>query len=659
MVKLMNTIKQEFQYVTILLLLLVLILSTLSILPAKANGSDGFSDYVEIPHSSIQYHLEPLSEQGHASQPTTIPTDSAWTPYAHQKNSGNALIWLRLSISDLQDELQIQHSLEKNSERLQLFFYPSPFYYEVYQNNQLIHQFGDLSDRDPRKGVPRWDSFNLNNSSDDVYIRLQGKIPYHHTLGSEAQVIDYLLKMDAINIVSIIGFFVTGVFALFLYLYNRKQRLLLFYALFIIVHFSIWPYVTYSLSRQLFFPIPAVTQFYLIAIGQFIAILLLLLLFREIIYHVYRKSVLWSTYLFTAVGITGIAATAIHAKIVALLFPVLSILIALNVLLILVVSILSIKKQKNPELILFSSGLILFIFLEIALNLALAANLMDIMNMVKIVRPFAIVLPGTLIIIRRYRQADTHAKEYAASLQLLSKQLEEDNRLLEQRVLERTRELEKTHKQLVESIQEGTAAAVEIAALEERNLIAQEIHDIVGHTLTTTIVQIEAGKRLIAKQPEQAIERMEISQQLIRKGLDEIRTSVRLLKDADWNYDLPAALLHIIEETIKYAGVQIESSISKLPPLSIIQKNMIFMALKEGLTNGIKHGGCQAFFFTLKQEDDLILFQLKNNGEPTHKKDFGFGLTTMQKRVESQQGILHIHSEEAWNYVLDIRFPVS
>jgi signal transduction histidine kinase len=290
--------------------------------------------------------------------------------------------------------------------------------------------------------------------------------------------------------------------ALFLYLYNQKLRLLLFYSLFIIIHFSIWPSVTYLLSKQLFFPMPAVTQFYLTALGQVFAFSLLLLLFREIIYPCYRKWVLWSTCLFAAVGITGTAATAVHANIVILLFPVLGIFMALNMLLILVVSNLSIKRQKNSELILFSSGLILFIFLEIALNLALAANLMHIVNMIKIIRPFTIVLPGALIIIRRYRQADTQAKEYAASLQQLSKQLEVDNRLLEQRVLERTRELEETHQQLVESIQEGTAAAVEIAALEERNRIAQEIHDIVGHTLTTTIVQIEAGKRLIAKQPE-------------------------------------------------------------------------------------------------------------------------------------------------------------
>lgn len=649
--KLMSTFKQKYHYITGL----VLILLTLCILPAKVSGYDGLDDYVEVPVSSIEYHLDSSSEQGNSS----IPADAEWAPYIDKKISSKDFMWLRIPLSKFQDDQQFPRFVSgDHNTKFQLFLYPSPSYYEVYQGNQLIHTLGESKDKDPRKSVPRWDILQLGNNSDDVYIRLKGKIPYLYTLGTKVQIIDYLLKTDAINIVSIIGFFAMGVLSFFLFLYNRRLRLILYYSLFIMVHFSLWPLVSYSLSRQLFFPMPAITQFYFIALGQVIAIMLLLLLFREIIYPGYRKWVLWSIYLFAVVGVLGIAVTAFYNNFVLFLFPLLSIFIAINILLGLVVSILSIKREKNSELILLSSGLILFIVLEITLNLALADNLMHLMNLIKIIRPFSIVLPGALIIINRYRQADAQAKEYAASLQQLSSQLEKDNLLLEQRVLERTKELEETHQELVKSIQQGTEAAVEIAALEERNRIAQEIHDIVGHTLTTTIVQIEAGKRLIAKQPEQATERMETSQMLIRKGLDEIRNSVRMLKDAEWNYDLPKALQNIIKETTEYAGVQIEHLISELPSLTIVQKNVIYMALKEGLTNGMKHGGSRAFFFTLELVDDLIVFQLKNDGKPAYNVDFGFGLTTMKKRVESLQGTLHIRSEEEWNYVLEIRFPV-
>jgi hypothetical protein len=192
--KIKNSFQQRYQHMTRLLVILIMIfiLLTIGTLPATASDYDGLGDYVEVPHSSIQYHLESLSEQD-TTQPNPIPTGSTWIPYAHQKDSGKGFIWLRLSISQLQNVQQIHQSLERDGlhdERLQLFLYPSPFYYEVYQNNQLIHQFGDLNDTDPREKVPRWDTLPLDNPSDDVYIHLRGKIPYLYTLGSEAQLVE-------------------------------------------------------------------------------------------------------------------------------------------------------------------------------------------------------------------------------------------------------------------------------------------------------------------------------------------------------------------------------------------------------------------------------------------------------------------------------------
>jgi len=631
---------------------LIFFLFALIILPAKTSGYDGIDDYTEIPPSYIQYQIE-----NPASDSSNMPKETDWSPYTHKNTSGKGFIWLRLSLSQLHDTDSVNAEVVHKDKRL--FLYPSPAYYEVYQNNQLILKGGDLNSIDPRKNVPRWDMLQLEDPTEDIYVRFHGKMPYLYAIGTSPQLIAYLLKLDVINVISIISFFVIGLMALFLYSYHRKLRLLLFYSLFIIVHFSFWPLITFSLSRQLYFPIPAVTQFYLVVLGEIAAITLLLLLFREIIHPIYRKWVLRAVYLFSIAGISGLAATVFYANMAIFLFPLLSILIACNLVLILTVSILSIKKQRNSELVFFSLGLILFVFFEAIINLALVLDSKGLSDLIKLLRPLTIVLPGALIIINRYRKADAQVKEYAAGLQQLSAQLEEDNRLLEQRVLERTKELEETHEQLIHSIQDGAKASAEIAALEERNRIAQEIHDIVGHTLTTTIVQIEAGKRLIAKQPQQAVERMETSQMLIRKGLDEVRNSVRMLKEAEWKEDLPKALREIMRETAEYADVQIQSFISIDEPLSVNQKTFIYMALKEGITNGIKHGGCNTFIFNLKQEDDLIIFQLKNDGKPASKTDLGFGLTMMKKRAESLQGTLRIYFEEDWNYVLEVRFPVS
>lgn len=133
----------------------------------------------------------------------------------------------------------------------------------------------------------------------------------------------------------------------------------------------------------------------------------------------------------------------------------------------------------------------------------------------------ALAITFSAILIRRYF--------------LIQQRVHQLNTQLEQKVAERTQELEQTHAQLVESLRVNADYLAEVSALEERNRIAQEIHDIVGHTLTTAIIQMEAGSRFLAVDPAQAARRMETSQELVRKGLDDIRGSVRMLKQVDWS----------------------------------------------------------------------------------------------------------------------------
>ncbi|MDQ0230318.1 signal transduction histidine kinase [Metabacillus malikii] len=619
----------------------IFIIGSLKVTTVDASEHVDIEGYTDISHSDISVSFDNLND----------PNKLKWAPFdkSNLLKEQDGTFWIHIPIT----HLDIQHQ-----DQLRLLVYPSPSYFEVYQSNKLIHHVEDVNEKDPITKVSRWHIVTLTDASEDVYIRMKGSIPEHYIAGTESQIIGYLLKTDMIDLISIIGFFVIGLLTLLLYLYNPKFRILIYYAFFIIIHFSVWPLFTYTHTSQLFFQISKTTQFYITVTGQVLSIALLLLLLREIIEERYRTLVKSFIFGYLAVGFIGIIVTYFYNQFVNVLFPTLSIFILINIILALFVSICSLKRQKNIELIIFLSGLIVFILLEISLNLSVTGELTKLVHFIKMIRPFSIVLPGAFIIINRYREADRQVKEYADNLQQLSKKLEEHNIHLEQRVAERTGELKEANRQLEESIQERMAAAVEISALEERNRIAQEIHDIVGHTLTTTIVQIEAGKRLIIKKPEQAIERMETSQKLIRKGLDEIRISVRLLKESEWNYDLQQALQHTIEESKNYAGVQINSSIKRLPSLSMIQKNVIYMALKEGITNGIKHGGARRFYFSLERENGMMTFQLKNNGTSYEQQDFGFGLATMQKRVESLQGKVQILHDNEWNFILDIRFPI-
>ncbi|WP_309121176.1 ATP-binding protein [Paenibacillus sp.] len=232
------------------------------------------------------------------------------------------------------------------------------------------------------------------------------------------------------------------------------------------------------------------------------------------------------------------------------------------------------------------------------------------------------------------------------------------NRSLEEKVQERTEALEQRNRELQFSIRETIEALREIVALEERNRIAHEIHDSVGHTMTATVMQLEATKRLLAVDRELALEKLSAAQGLVRDSLDRIRSAVRMLKDDVTKTDLRESLTKLLSETQDITGVSVDVRIDALPELPPLYRKVVFHALQEGLTNGLKHGGGSAFAFRLYAENGQLRFSLKNNGIPYGDTPFGFGLTAMRERVVQLGGSLQVTDAPGWGCDLRIVLPI-
>lgn len=222
---------------------------------------------------------------------------------------------------------------------------------------------------------------------------------------------------------------------------------------------------------------------------------------------------------------------------------------------------------------------------------------------------------------------------------------------LEDQVAERTRTLEKSMQAISEALAETTVYA-------ERTRIAQEIHDIVGHTLTSTVLQIEAGKRLLRKDIDSAVLRLKEAQDLVRHSLNEIRNSVHMLKE-DKLYDIESAMRQLIQDTERNTGVVVHVSMDPVPHLSFMHKKVIYHALQEGLTNGIRHGGSSEFHYRLQDDGSQVSFTLADNGKGAERIEMGFGLSMMKDRVQQLRGDLFIDSEPGNGSLLRIQLPYT
>jgi signal transduction histidine kinase len=203
----------------------------------------------------------------------------------------------------------------------------------------------------------------------------------------------------------------------------------------------------------------------------------------------------------------------------------------------------------------------------------------------------------------------------------------------------KTAQLQDTNNKL----QETMDALEEVTLLKERNRIAREIHDTVGHTLTTVLIEIEAGKRLIQKDSHLAVAKLELAQEQVRKGLQDIRSSVRLLKEGGNILDFISSIQLLLNETEKHAGVKINRILPQnLPGIPSEKEKVLYRALQEGLTNGIKHGNCTEFNFELSILNNRIIFCLTDNGKGCENIVLGFGLSSMKERVKELDGSFKI-----------------
>ncbi|KKM09409.1 hypothetical protein SY88_18810 [Clostridiales bacterium PH28_bin88] len=233
----------------------------------------------------------------------------------------------------------------------------------------------------------------------------------------------------------------------------------------------------------------------------------------------------------------------------------------------------------------------------------------------------------------------------------LYRSLQQMNATLEEKVRERTESLARLQKETLDAL-------LEKSRLEERNRIAREIHDTVGHTLTSVLVQIEAGKRLLRKDAGLVAQKLEQCQEQLRKGLDDIRRSLRLLRGSGAPDGAPD-LETLIQDVVKNTGVTVDYGIDPLPRLDPARRYVLYRALQEGLTNGIRHGGSKSFYFSLTEENGTARFLLQDYGTGTDQIHPGFGLTSMRERVKELNGDLAVYSRAGEGCRIEITLPLA
>ncbi|HEY9806766.1 MAG TPA: sensor histidine kinase, partial [Candidatus Obscuribacterales bacterium] len=188
------------------------------------------------------------------------------------------------------------------------------------------------------------------------------------------------------------------------------------------------------------------------------------------------------------------------------------------------------------------------------------------------------------------------------------------------------------------------------ATLQERNRIARDIHDSLGHALTGLNIQLEGALKLWQTNPTKAQAFLAEAKRLGSTALQAVRQSVATLRsDPLQGQSLEMAIARLAQEFQQTTGILPTCDVELTRSLPSEVKTAVYRIVQESLTNICKHAAASAVQIQVETAKDLLLLQVRDNGNgfEVNENTTGFGVQGMQERslvlgghftIESQPG---------------------
>lgn len=193
-----------------------------------------------------------------------------------------------------------------------------------------------------------------------------------------------------------------------------------------------------------------------------------------------------------------------------------------------------------------------------------------------------------------------------------------------------------------------------LAAVAERERIARDLHDVLGHTLSVIVLKAELASRLIARREasDHARAATEIAdvERIARTALAEVREAIGGYRARGLAAEIEAA-----RRTLDAAGVTLilDSDTTAAAHLSAAEETALSLALREAVTNIVRHARATTCSLRFITEDHRRRLVVEDNGEHIITRE-GNGLRGMRERIESLGGHLSLESDHGTRLLIEL-----
>lgn len=210
-------------------------------------------------------------------------------------------------------------------------------------------------------------------------------------------------------------------------------------------------------------------------------------------------------------------------------------------------------------------------------------------------------------------------------------------------------------------LEEATVQAIRYAALAERSRIARDVHDVMGHNLTTLIVQLQALRHVLPSDPQTASTLIPQMLDVARTGMDEIREAVREWAEDDTGLGIVAlrGLVSRVEtETDLRINFMADEDLGEWPlDISIV----LYRVLQECLTNILRYADAEYACIHICRQDNCVLMTVSDDGIYTGQPPIqpGFGMNSMLERCTSVGGTCTFEVNSPHGLAVNVKVPVQ
>ncbi len=173
-----------------------------------------------------------------------------------------------------------------------------------------------------------------------------------------------------------------------------------------------------------------------------------------------------------------------------------------------------------------------------------------------------------------------------------------------------------------------------LAKVAERERIARDLHDVLGHTLSVITLKSELAGKLIDRDPERAGKEIREVEQISRQALTDVRDAIRGYRSQGLVAELAQA-----KTTLETAGLTVQCDAATTVKLPAVQESVLSLAVREAVTNVVRHAQARTCRMRLEQQNGTCRLEIHDDGCGASNGE-GNGLRGMRERVEMIGGTL-------------------